>query len=170
MEVVAHGRSLRSDATVGRLVGDHFLHVQLLYACGCLRFRQPRRALLASRRARYALSRPSGCFALVPPRALPVFGAGARSRTFVCMRLRRARRDDAVTCCKNCHADAPRIHAPGPLLFTRPFTIISHLTRHNKHTYEDTYREDIQRFQWHSQRPTTTTACSSPCNTSWTPT
>jgi hypothetical protein len=32
-EVVAHGRSLRSDATVGQLVGDHFLRVQLLYAC-----------------------------------------------------------------------------------------------------------------------------------------
>ena len=92
MEVVLHGRSLRSDATIGRLVGDHFLRVQLLYACGCLRFRRPRRALL---------SRPSGCSALVPPRALPVFGAGARSRTFVCMRLRRARCDNAITRCKN---------------------------------------------------------------------
>ena len=55
-EVVAHGRSLRSDATVGRLVGDHFLRVQLLYACGCLWFRRPRRALLVSRRARSALA------------------------------------------------------------------------------------------------------------------
>ena len=58
---------------------------------------------------------------------------------------------------------------PGPLLFLRPFTFISRLTRHNKHTHEDTYREDIQRFQWRSpwlqwrsQRPTTTTAGSSP--------
>ena len=54
--MVAHGRSLRSDTTVGRLVGNHFLCVQLLYACGCLRFRRPRRALLASRRARSALA------------------------------------------------------------------------------------------------------------------
>ena len=56
MEVVPHGRSLCSEATVGRLVGDHFLRVQLLYAWGCLRFRRPRRALLASRRARSALA------------------------------------------------------------------------------------------------------------------
>ena len=56
MELVPHGRSLRSDATVGRLVGDHFLRVQLLYACGCLRFRRPRRTLLASRRACSALA------------------------------------------------------------------------------------------------------------------
>ena len=54
--MVAHGRSLRRGATVGRLVGDHFLRVQLLYVCGCLRFRRPRRALLASRRARSALA------------------------------------------------------------------------------------------------------------------
>ena len=104
-EVVPHGRSLRSDATVGRLVGDHFLRVQLLYACGCLRFRRPRRALL---------SRNSGCSALVPPCALPVFGAGARSHTFVCIRLCRAQHDNAVTCCKNCHADAQRIQAAQP--------------------------------------------------------
>ena len=58
---------------------------------------------------------------------------------------------------------------PGPLLFLRPFTFISHLTRHNKHTHEDTYREDIERFQWRSpwhqwrsQWPTTTTAGRSP--------
>ena len=54
--MVAHDRSLRSDATVGRLVGDHLVRVQLLHACGCLRFRRPRRALLASRRARSALA------------------------------------------------------------------------------------------------------------------
>ena len=51
---------------------------------------------------------------------------------------------------------------PGPLLFLRPFTFISRLTRHNKHTHKDTYRENIQRFQWRSQRPTTTTVGSSP--------
>ena len=119
--------------------------------------------------ARSLLSHPSGCSALVPPRALPVFGAGARSRTFVCMRLCRARRDDAVTRCKNCHADAPRIHAARLPFIPAPFTFISRLTRHNKHTHEDTYREDIQRFQWRSpwlqwrsERPTTTTAGSSP--------
>jgi len=55
-EVLAHGRSLRSDATVGRLVGDHFLPVQLVYAYGCLRFRWPWRALLSSRRACYTLT------------------------------------------------------------------------------------------------------------------
>ena len=54
--MVAHGRSPRSDATVGRLVGDHFLCVQLLYACGCLRFRRPRRAMLTSHRACSALA------------------------------------------------------------------------------------------------------------------
>ena len=61
---------------------------------------------------------------------------------------------------------------PGLLLFLRPFTFISRLTRHNKHTHEDTYREDIQRFQWRSpwlqwrsQRPITTTAGSTPCIT-----
>ena len=58
---------------------------------------------------------------------------------------------------------------PGPLLFLRPFTFISRLTCHNKHTHADTYREDIQRFQWRSpwlqwrsHRPTTTTTGSSP--------
>ena len=35
---------------------------------------------------------------------LPMFGAGAQSRTFVCMRLRRAWHEDVVTRCKNCHA------------------------------------------------------------------
>ena len=39
---------------------------------------------------------------------------------------------------------------PGPHLFLRPFSFISHVTRHNKHTHDDTYREDIQRFQWRS--------------------
>ena len=29
---------------------------------------------------------------------------------------------------------------PGPLLFLRPFTFISRLTRHNKHTHKETYR------------------------------
>ena len=119
MELIPHDRSLCSDATVGWLVGDHFLRVQLLHACGCLRFRRPRRALL---------SRPSGCSALVPPRALPVFWAGARSHTFVCKRLRRARRDDAVTHCKNCHADAPRIHAAQPPFI--PAAIYLHLSSH----------------------------------------
>ena len=54
---------------------------------------------------------------------------------------------------------------PGPHLFLRPFTFISRVTRHNKHTHDDTYREDIQRFQWQSpwlqwwsQWPTMTTA------------
>ena len=162
-------RSLCSDSTVGWLVGDHFLCVQLLYVCGCLRLRRTRHALLATHRARSALSGPPVCSALVPPRALPVFGAGARSCMFVCMRLRRARRDNAVTGCKNCHADAQKIQATQPHLFLRPFTFISRVTRHNKHTHDDTYREDIQRFQrrslwlqWRSQRPTTTTAGSSP--------
>ena len=53
--MVPHNRSLRSDATVGRLVGDHLLRVQLLHVCGCLRFRRPPRALLVSRRARSAV-------------------------------------------------------------------------------------------------------------------
>ena len=61
---------------------------------------------------------------------------------------------------------------PWPHLFLRPFTFISCFTRHNKHTHDDTNREDIQRFQWRSlwlqwrsQRPPTTTAGSSPCIT-----
>ena len=74
------------------------------------------------------LSHPSGCSALVPPRVLLVFGAGTRSRTFVCKRLRRARRDDAVTRCKNCHADAPRIHAARPSFIH--VAIYLHLSSH----------------------------------------
>ena len=167
--MVAHGRSLRSDATVGRLVGDHFLRVQLLYACGCLRLRRPRRALLASA-ARALCSR-------VPPGALP---SSLHAR---CQCLGPAH-DHARSCACGCAGRGATMQLPaaktamrtrrestppGPLLFLRPFTFISHLTRHNKHTHEDTYREDIQRFQWRSpwlqwrsQRPTTTTAGSSP--------
>ena len=36
----------------------------------------------------------------------------------------------------------------GPHLFLRPFTSISRVTRHDKHTHDDTYGVDIQRFQW----------------------
>ena len=77
---------------------------------------------------RALLSRPSGCSALIPPCTLPVFGAGARSHTFVCMRLRRVRRDNAVTRCKNCHADAQRIQAARPPFI--PVAIYLHLSRH----------------------------------------
>ena len=62
---------------------------------------------------------PCALCSRIPPGALPsslhagapVFGASARPRMFVCMRLRWARRDNAVTRCKNCHADAQRIQA-----------------------------------------------------------
>ena len=73
-EVVPHGCSLRSDATVGRLVGDQFMRVQLLYACGCLRFRRPRRALLASRRARSALTSLRVLYPRPSTRAASVWG------------------------------------------------------------------------------------------------
>ncbi len=191
-----------------------------------------RGALCSRPAARALLSRPSRFSALVPPRALLVFGAGARSRTFVCKRLRRATalcvwllavqaaavrstrippralcsrvppgalpsslhtrcqcfgpvHEHARSCASGCAGRDAMMQLPtaktamqtcrestppGPLLFLGPFTFISCLTRHNKHTHEDTYRENIQRFQWHSpwlqwrsQWSTTTTAGSSPC-------
>ena len=142
MEVVAHGRSLRSDASIGRLVGDHYLRVQLLYACGCLRLRRLRRAL----------------YSRIPPGALPsslhvrcqclgpahdharscaccCAGRGATMQLPVAKTAMRTRRESRP----------PDLH-----LFLRPFTFISRVTRHNKHTHDDTYREDIRRFQWRS--------------------
>ena len=101
--MVPHGRSLCSDATVGRLVGDHFLRVQLLYACGCLRFRWPRRALLASRRACSALASLRVLCPRPSTRATSVWGWRTITHARV-PALRRAQRDNAVTRCKNCHA------------------------------------------------------------------
>ena len=101
--------------------------------------------------ARALLSRPSRFSALVPPRALLVFGAGARSRTFVCMRLRRVRRDNAVTCCKNCHANAQRIQAARPPFI--PAAIYLHLSRHTtqqahprQHRYD--YLDYVINLSW----------------------
>ena len=92
-----------------------------------------------------AVQAATACSARVPPRALcshvpprvlcscpstrrASVWAGARSHTFVCMRLRRAWHDDAVTRCKNCHADAPRIHAARPPFI--PAAIYLHLSSH----------------------------------------
>ena len=168
MEVVAHGRSLRGDATASQLVDDHSLRVQLLYACGCLRLMRPRHALLASRHACSALA-SLRVLSLVPPRAVPVFGPvhdHTRSSACGCDGRGTTTQLPAAKTAMRTHRESTSLV---PLLFLRPFTLISHLTRHNKHTHEDTYREDIQRFQWRflwlqwrSQRPTTTTAGSSP--------
>ena len=154
MEVVAHGCSLRSDATVGRLVGNHFLRVQLLYACGCLRFRRPWRALLTSRCARSALASLRVLCPRPSTRAASVWGRC----TITHVRLHATMQLPAAKTAMRTRRES---RPPDPHLFLRPFTFISRVTRHNKHTHDDTYKEDIQRFQWRSQRPTTTTAGSS---------
>ena len=159
--MVPHGRSLCSEGTVGQLVGDHLLRVQLLHACGCLRFRRPRCALCSrvpqgalpsSLHARYQCLGPAHDHA-----CSCACGCAGRDAT---MQL-----PTAKTAMRTRRESRP----PGPHFFLRPFTFISHLTCHNKHTHEDTYGEDIQRFQWRSpwlqwrsQRLTTTTAGSSP--------
>ena len=52
----------------------------------------------------------------------------------------------AKTTMRTCRQSRP----PGPHLFPWPFTLISCATRHNNHTHDNTYREDIPRFQWRS--------------------
>ena len=63
-EVVPHGRSLRSDATVGRLVGDHFLHAYSTALCVWLLAVQA----VAACSARIL---PRALCSCVPPGALP---------------------------------------------------------------------------------------------------
>ena len=144
MEVVAHGCSLRSDATVGRLVGDHFLCVQLLFACGCMQFRRPRRALLASRRARSALAslrvlcpRPSmrtasfwGWCTITHVRVHAVAPGAARQCSYPLQKLPCGRAENPGH--------------PAPIYSCGHLPYISRVARHNKHTNDDTYREDIQ--------------------------
>ena len=128
--MVPHDRPLRSEATVGQLVGDHLLRVQLLHACGCLRFRRPRRALLTSRRARSALAslrvlcpRPSTCAASVwgrrtisPIRVHAVAPGAARRWSYPLQKLPRER------------AENPRRPAPFYSCGYLPSSLVSHDT------------------------------------------
>ena len=175
MEVVAQGRSLRTNATFGRLVGDHFLRVQLLYACGCLRFRRPRHTLLVSRRTRSALASLRVLCPRPSTRATSVWGR----RTITNVRVHAIAPGGAtmqLPAAKTSMRTRRESRPPGPHLFLRPFTFISRLTRHNKHTHEDNTERTSSGsngaprgsngappwLQWRSQRPTTTTAGSSP--------
>ena len=102
--------------------------------------------------------------ARVPPRALcsRVPPGSLPSSLHACCRCFGSAHDHALLCASGCAGRGATMQLPaaktamrtrresrppGPHLFLQPFTFISRLTRHNKHTHEDTYREDIQRFQ-----------------------